>query len=159
MVLRIWRRCWPSCSSTPFITPAAFEALLAASAERSFNCITVDSDTSTNDTTLVFATGAAGHSPTDAAEPRVRSLRAALDKVMLDLAQQVVKDGEGISKFVTIEVRGAVDPAARRMRLRSPTRRWLRQRSQARTRKLGPHRHGGGESPESTSRPSDWRSP
>ena len=101
------------------ITPAALQALLAASAERSFNCITVDSDTSTNDTTLVFATGAAGHSPiTDAAEPRVRSLRAALDKVMLDLAQQVVKDGEGISKFVTIEVRGAVDdPAARRTAL------------------------------------------
>ena len=101
------------------ITPAALQTLLAASADRSFNCITVDSDTSTNDTTLAFATGAAGHPPiTDAADPRVRSLRAALDKVMLDLAQQVVKDGEGISKFVTIEVRGAVDdPAARRTAL------------------------------------------
>jgi glutamate N-acetyltransferase/amino-acid N-acetyltransferase len=92
------------------IVPAALQALVAASVDRSFNCITVDSDTSTNDTLLVFATGAAGHAPiTDAAEARAAPVRAALDAVMLDLAQQVVKDGEGISKFVTINVSGAAD--------------------------------------------------
>ncbi|MGZ9020296.1 MAG: bifunctional glutamate N-acetyltransferase/amino-acid acetyltransferase ArgJ [Rhodoplanes sp.] len=101
------------------ITPAALQALVAASVNRSFNCITVDSDTSTNDTVLVFATGAAGHAPaSDANEPRIGSFREGLDKVMLDLAQQVVKDGEGISKFVTIEVSGAADDlAARRIGL------------------------------------------
>jgi glutamate N-acetyltransferase / amino-acid N-acetyltransferase len=97
------------------IVPAALQALLAASVDRSFNCITVDSDTSTNDTVLVFATGAAGHIPiTDAAEARADPLRAALNAVMLDLAQQVVKDGEGIAKFVTINVSGAADSAAAR---------------------------------------------
>ena len=97
------------------ITPTALQALVAASVDRSFNCITVDSDTSTNDTVLVFATGAAGHAPiSDANEPRIGSFREGLDKVMLDLAQQVVKDGEGISKFVTIEVSGAVDDVAAR---------------------------------------------
>jgi glutamate N-acetyltransferase/amino-acid N-acetyltransferase len=97
------------------ITPAALQALVAASVDRSFNCITVDSDTSTNDTVLAFATGAADHAPiTDAAEPRADPVRAALDAVMLDLAQQVVKDGEGISKFVTINVHGAADRGAAR---------------------------------------------
>jgi glutamate N-acetyltransferase / amino-acid N-acetyltransferase len=101
------------------IAPTALQALVAASVDRSFNCITVDSDTSTNDTVLVFATGAAGHSPiSDAAEPRLGSFRTALDEVMLDLAQQVVRDGEGISKFVTIDVSGAADDrSARRIGL------------------------------------------
>jgi glutamate N-acetyltransferase/amino-acid N-acetyltransferase len=97
------------------IVPAALQALVAASVDRSFNCITVDSDTSTNDTVLVFATGDAGHAPiTDAAEARADPVRAALDAVMLDLAHQVVKDGEGISKFVTINVSGAAHSGAAR---------------------------------------------
>ena len=101
------------------MTPTALQSLVAASVNRSFNCITVDSDTSTNDTVLVFATGAAGHAPiSDANGPRIASFREGLDQVMLDLAQQVVKDGEGISKFVTIEVLGAADDlAARRIGL------------------------------------------
>jgi glutamate N-acetyltransferase / amino-acid N-acetyltransferase len=97
------------------IAPAALQALVADAVDRSFNCITVDSDTSTNDTVLVFATGAAGHAPiTDHGEPRAGPVGAALDAVMLDLAQQVVKDGEGISKFVTIIVSGAADDGAAR---------------------------------------------
>ena len=97
------------------IAPAALQQLVAASVDRSFNCITVDSDTSTNDTALVFATGAAGHSPiANAQDERLGSFRAALDDVMLDLAQQVVQDGEGISKFVTINVCGAADDGAAR---------------------------------------------
>jgi glutamate N-acetyltransferase/amino-acid N-acetyltransferase len=97
------------------IEPAALQELVAAAVDRSFNCITVDSDTSTNDTVLVFATGAAGHlRVTDPDESGLASFRAALDAVMLDLAQQVVKDGEGLSKFVTIAVRGAADDDAAR---------------------------------------------
>ena len=97
------------------IAPEALQALLAAAADRTFNCITVDSDTSTNDTLLVFATGAAGNTRIDRADdPRLADFRDGLEAVMLDLAQQVVKDGEGISKFVTIEVSGAADDRAAR---------------------------------------------
>ena len=97
------------------IAPEALQVLLTEGAERSFNCITVDSDTSTNDTVLVFATGAAGHEPViEPADPRLAEFRKVLDAVMLDLAHQVVKDGEGISKFVTIEVVGAADDGAAR---------------------------------------------
>ena len=97
------------------VAPAALQELVADAVDRSFNCITVDSDTSTNDTVLVFATGAAGHAPIeDRGDPRVGPIRAALAAVMLDLAQQVVKDGEGISKFVTIVVSGAADDGAAR---------------------------------------------
>ena len=97
------------------IAPEALQALLTEGANRSFNCITVDSDTSTNDTVLLFATGAAGHPPVaDPADPRIAGFRVALDAVMLDLAHQVVKDGEGISKFITITVTGANDDRAAR---------------------------------------------
>ena len=97
------------------IAPEALQVLLTEGVERSFNCITVDSDTSTNDTVLVFATGAAGHEPViEPADPRLAEFRKVLDAVMLDLAHQVVKDGEGISKFVTIEVVGAADDGAAR---------------------------------------------
>lgn len=101
------------------ITPGALQALVDASVDQSFNCITVDSDTSTNDTLLVFATGAAGHAPiSDACDPRTEAFRAAIDDVMLGLAHQVVKDGEGLSKFITIDVSGAADDrAARRIGL------------------------------------------
>jgi len=92
------------------------QALIVAGADRSFNCITVDSDTSTNDTLLAFATGAAGHAPVaDAADPRLGAFRDALNAVMLDLAHQVVKDGEGLTKFVTIGVTSAVDDGAARI--------------------------------------------
>jgi glutamate N-acetyltransferase/amino-acid N-acetyltransferase len=98
------------------IAPEALQALLAAGADRTFNCITVDSDTSTNDTLLVFATGAAGNARAeDPDDPRLEEFRAGLDAVMLDLAQQVVKDGEGISKFVTVAVSGAADGRAARV--------------------------------------------
>ncbi|MFY0615721.1 MAG: bifunctional ornithine acetyltransferase/N-acetylglutamate synthase, partial [Hyphomicrobiaceae bacterium] len=82
-----------------------------------FNCITVDSDTSTSDTVLVFATGGADGVPaspqiTDAASPEAKAFASALHDVMLNLAQQVVRDGEGLSKFVEIEVTGAEDDRA-----------------------------------------------
>ena len=82
---------------------------------RSFNAITVDGDTSTNDTCLLFATGAAQHRPvTRAGDPRLRAFRAALEAVLTDLAQQIVRDGEGAQKLVAIAVRGAASEAAAR---------------------------------------------
>ncbi|MBL4756284.1 MAG: bifunctional glutamate N-acetyltransferase/amino-acid acetyltransferase ArgJ [Rhizobiales bacterium] len=78
----------------------------------SFNSITVDSDTSTSDTVLLFATGAAAKRGVRAIDTKVdrrlRGFRSALNEVLVDLAQQVVRDGEGASKFITVEVDGAV---------------------------------------------------
>ena len=83
-------------------------ALLADATKRSFNAITVDSDTSTNDSVYLLASGAAGN-PTvsSAAEPALDDFRAALDRVMQDLARQIVRDGEGATKFITVSVAGA----------------------------------------------------
>jgi glutamate N-acetyltransferase/amino-acid N-acetyltransferase len=95
------------------------QTLLLLGVRDSFNAITVDSDTSTSDTVLVFATGAAmkDEAPvTRAGDPRLRDFRAALDDIMLDLAHQVVKDGEGATKFIRISVSGAQShQAARRI--------------------------------------------
>jgi glutamate N-acetyltransferase/amino-acid N-acetyltransferase len=102
------------------VDPRALQAMLAAGAETSFNCITIDSDTSTSDTVLAFATGAAAArgapAIADAASPEGRVFAAALSELMHELALMVVKDGEGLTKFVTIEVTGAEsDAAARRI--------------------------------------------
>jgi glutamate N-acetyltransferase / amino-acid N-acetyltransferase len=98
---------------------AVLQPLLAAAADRSFNAITVDGDTSTSDTVLLCATRQAPHRPvTSPADPRLEEFRRALDRVMIDLAQQIVRDGEGAQKFVTIEVTGAATAqAARRIGL------------------------------------------
>ena len=91
----------------------ALQAMLNESAERSFNSITVDSDTSTSDTLLLFATGAAGHPPVvDAGDSRLAPFHAALDELCVDLAQQIVRDGEGATKFITLSVTGAADNGA-----------------------------------------------
>jgi glutamate N-acetyltransferase / amino-acid N-acetyltransferase len=93
------------------------QAMVAETADTTFNCITVDSDTSTSDTLVMAATGRAPMPPiTDAADPRAGAFRAALHSVMLDLAHQVVRDGEGASKFVEVGVEGAASDAdARRV--------------------------------------------
>jgi len=96
------------------------QTLLAEGTNISFNAITVDSDTSTSDTLLLLATGkGAKHAAiTKAKDPRLNDFRKALDKVLLDLALQVVKDGEGATKLVQIDVTGARDDvAARRIAL------------------------------------------
>jgi glutamate N-acetyltransferase/amino-acid N-acetyltransferase len=102
------------------VTQPALQAMLAAGADTTFNCITVDSDTSTSDTVLAFATGAAtgrgAPAINDAASPEGRAFAAALHDLMHELALLVVKDGEGLSKLVTVEVTGAeTDAAARRI--------------------------------------------
>ena len=97
------------------VAPTALQDLLAAGVGRSFNCITVDGDTSTNDTVLAFATGAASNAVvTNADDPRAASFRAALDDILIDLATQVIRDGEGATKFVTITVTGAESGGAAR---------------------------------------------
>jgi glutamate N-acetyltransferase/amino-acid N-acetyltransferase len=101
------------------IPAAVLQPLLKAATERSFNSITVDGDTSTSDTLLLLATGKAKHKRvTRAGDPRLKGFRQALDRVLIDLAQQIVRDGEGAEKFVTIEVTGAASArAARRVGL------------------------------------------
>jgi glutamate N-acetyltransferase / amino-acid N-acetyltransferase len=91
------------------------QPLLKRAAERSFNCITVDGDTSTSDTLLMAATGQARHPKIAGIGDRaLREFRKALDELMLDLALQVVRDGEGASKLVEIEVAGAASARAAR---------------------------------------------
>ena len=108
-------------TDAPVAAPV-LQALLGKSVETSFNAITVDSDTSTSDTLMLFATGAAGRrgAPeiTDAADPRLDAFARALDEVLLNLAQQVVRDGEGARHFVEVRVEGAEsDRAAKRIGL------------------------------------------
>ena len=95
------------------------QAMLSRSVKHSFNCTTVDSDTSTSDTVLLFATGTAEHPKVGKDDAKlVRRFRDALDAVLLDLALQVVRDGEGAQKLVRIDVTGAVsNKSARRVGL------------------------------------------
>ncbi|MCJ2074135.1 bifunctional glutamate N-acetyltransferase/amino-acid acetyltransferase ArgJ [Methylobacterium sp. E-016] len=89
------------------------QAMLAEGTGKSFNCVTVDGDTSTSDTLMLFATGKAATAPVaDAADPRLAGFRAALDDLLIELAQLVAKDGEGARKFVTVEVGGAESDAS-----------------------------------------------
>ncbi len=85
---------------------AALQSLLGQITDKTFNCITVDSDTSTSDTLIMAATGASGVSVEGRGD-----FAAALESVMLDLALQVVRDGEGATKFVEVRVSGAADDA------------------------------------------------
>lgn len=89
------------------------KALLSVQVGSTFNAITVDSDTSTSDTLLLLASGAAEHTEiSDANDSALIDFRRALHDVLFDLSQQVVKDGEGISKFITIDVSGAASDAS-----------------------------------------------
>jgi glutamate N-acetyltransferase/amino-acid N-acetyltransferase len=106
-------------TDAPIAAPV-LQSLLSRSVGDSFNAITVDSDTSTSDTLLLFATGAAEGAPRieKAGDRRLGAFRNALDEVLLDLAHQVVKDGEGARKFVEVRVKGAVSKrSARRIAL------------------------------------------
>jgi len=91
------------------IPAGAMQTLLKKGVDATFNCTTVDSDTSTSDTVLLIATGAAKHARVPAEGGRVLSdFGRALNEVLKDLALQVVRDGEGAQKFVRIDVTGAV---------------------------------------------------
>jgi glutamate N-acetyltransferase / amino-acid N-acetyltransferase len=90
------------------------QRLLTASVNKTFNCVTVDGDTSTSDTVLLFATGAAGavKGLKSAADSRLKGFAKALHEVCHDLALQVAKDGEGAEKLIDITVTGAEHDAA-----------------------------------------------
>jgi glutamate N-acetyltransferase/amino-acid N-acetyltransferase len=97
------------------IPQPVLQAILAPAADASFNAITVDGDTSTSDTLLLAATGQAKHARVErAGDPRLKAFKAALRALLIDLAQQVVKDGEGAEKFVTVTVTGAASKGAAR---------------------------------------------
>ena len=97
------------------IAPAYLQELLSAAADETFNCITVDSDTSTSDTIFAFATGKAGNQRINCSGcPGADAFAAALKDVCRQLAQLVVKDGEGAQKFIAIRVTGAVSDASAR---------------------------------------------
>jgi glutamate N-acetyltransferase/amino-acid N-acetyltransferase len=90
------------------VAPELLARLVREVADGSFNCVTVDGDTSTNDSLVLAATGASGLPEiVDAASPQARALQAALLRVAQALAQAIVRDGEGATKFITIEVQGA----------------------------------------------------
>jgi glutamate N-acetyltransferase / amino-acid N-acetyltransferase len=101
------------------VAPAFLQQALSAANLDTFSCITVDSDTSTSDTVLAFATGQAGNAPLASFDdPGADAFAAALHDVCRQLAQLVVRDGEGAQKFIEIAVTGAVsDDSARRVGL------------------------------------------
>ena len=91
------------------ITAPLLQQLVKEAADESFNCITVDGDTSTNDSFIVIATGQSGVTFSDAAAAGYAELREALIGVARELAQAIVRDGEGATKFITIAVEGGRD--------------------------------------------------
>ncbi|MDY7522956.1 bifunctional glutamate N-acetyltransferase/amino-acid acetyltransferase ArgJ [Sphingomonas sp. 10B4] len=97
------------------VEPAFLQAALSEANRASFSCITVDSDTSTSDSVLAFATGKAGNTPlADAEDAGADAFRAALSDLCLQLAHLVVRDGEGATKFIEIAVTGAESDASAR---------------------------------------------
>lgn len=90
------------------ISKDSLQSMLTETSDKSFNAITVDSDTSTSDTVLAFATGQAGNDP----NADFAGFKEAFQDVMLDLAHQIVCDGEGATKFVEITVSGAENDSA-----------------------------------------------
>ena len=98
-------------TDAPIAAPLLAE-LAREIADASFNCATVDGDTSTNDSFVIAATGNAAIAPlTRADDPRLAAVRAALTEVATELARAIVRDGEGATKFITIAVGGGRDAA------------------------------------------------
>jgi len=90
----------------------ALEAILRHAVNRSFNCVTVDGDTSTNDSCILIATGAtAAPVLMDDGDPRFTALRDTVTGLMIELAQAIARDGEGATKFITVRVEGGRDEA------------------------------------------------
>lgn len=100
------------------IAPAALQALLKSGVEDTFNAVTIDGDTSTSDTLLAFATGAAAEHGAPkisrASDPRLKAFVKAFNQVLASLAEQVARDGEGARKLVEITVEGAKTKASAR---------------------------------------------
>jgi glutamate N-acetyltransferase/amino-acid N-acetyltransferase len=98
------------------ISQGALQSMILAAVDSTFNCITVDSDTSTSDTLMLAATGQCSASEiTNPDSQQGRAFYRALHSVLLDLAHQVVRDGEGASKFVEVRISGAATDADARL--------------------------------------------
>lgn len=96
------------CFTDAAIPARVLQQLLTEANAKSFNAITVDSDTSTSDTALLFATGKATHPPVTAIDdPHLQDFRKQLHSLLTELAHLIVRDGEGATKFVTVTVTGA----------------------------------------------------
>lgn len=91
------------------LTPAATRQALQDAVAQSFNCVTVDGDTSTNDSCVLFATAQTGSEDIDAGHRDYPVIAAAIAEVCRELAHAIVRDGEGATKFITIRVQGAAD--------------------------------------------------
>lgn len=90
------------------VEPALLETLFRSAVDRSFNAVTVDGDTSTNDTCLIMANGASGCDSITAGSSQAEQFEKLLNRLLLELAKLIVKDGEGATKFVEITVSGAL---------------------------------------------------
>ncbi|MEO8114167.1 MAG: bifunctional glutamate N-acetyltransferase/amino-acid acetyltransferase ArgJ [Phenylobacterium sp.] len=102
------------------ISPTALQALVSLYTRSTFNAVTVDGDRSTNDTLLLFATGKSGAPRISrAGDRRLADFREKLEQVLINLAQQLVRDGEGATKFVKITITGAETAASARKIARS----------------------------------------
>ncbi|HSD43999.1 MAG TPA: bifunctional glutamate N-acetyltransferase/amino-acid acetyltransferase ArgJ [Burkholderiales bacterium] len=88
------------------VSPAGARAMLAHAADRSFNCITVDGDTSTNDAFMLIASGAAGGPRLEPGSAPFEAVRETVTEVAAWLAQAIVRDGEGATKFITVRIEG-----------------------------------------------------
>ncbi|OIQ80252.1 arginine biosynthesis bifunctional protein ArgJ [mine drainage metagenome] len=94
------------------VAQVALDAMIHHAVNRSFNCITVDGDTSTNDSLVLIASGQSGGAEiADIQSPEYLALRDAVTSVAVQLAQAIVRDGEGATKFITVRVEGGRDQA------------------------------------------------
>ncbi len=101
------------------VEPAFLAQALRRSVDRSFNMVTVDGDTSTNDTVIVLANGLAGNAPLAAESPAAAEFQEALDRVAMHLAKEIARDGEGASRLIEVRVRGACDQLQARQAARA----------------------------------------
>ena len=94
------------------VAPALTQQLVSQAADQSFNCISIDGDTSTNDSFILMATQCAGHSAIkDLNSPQGQLLQQAINEVSRQLAQAIVRDGEGATKFITVQIDGEIGRA------------------------------------------------
>jgi glutamate N-acetyltransferase/amino-acid N-acetyltransferase len=101
------------------VEPGVMAGMVRRIADRSFNQLTIDGDSSTNDTFVLLANGAAGNPLVTADSPSAAALEAALLGVARNLARAIARDGEGATKLVTVRVSGAVDDAEARLAARA----------------------------------------
>ncbi len=101
------------------VAPGLMRALVKRIGDRSFNQVTVDGDSSTNDSFLMLANGAAGNAPIAPGTPEAEALEAALLEVARRLARNIAEDGEGATKLITVRIEGAPDEAQARMAARA----------------------------------------